>query len=524
MRRRLILLLLVPAAALLSACSSSGSSTGSDPASAVPRDVPAYVEVTLRPRGDALDGALAAAGKVLRSGDPSARIRELLQQAGQSAAEEVDFATEVEPWLGDRAGLWIASPPMPGAAGGGVSVQAGAVVAVRDAEAARTSLHAILARQGRQPATRTAGDREYEVGQDGTALAVTDGYALVASSEAEIRRALAALDAGGLAAEDRYQKAIGALPENRLAQYYVDVKALIEKATAAGPQAGMQLGPLRGLLTAGMAPEAGALSADGDRLVLESFTAGAGRGLAAELGSLGIGEASPLLKELPAGWAALAVPKVGASLRVALGELAGVLGASAVTGELRGRFGIDLERDVFSWMGDAGAFVRGSEPAAIDGALVIEATDEAKAAAAFGRAVGLLRTRGGLDPQPVLVDGADGAFAVRVPGAPQPVVLARGGGRVVVALGAAAAKSALGNGSRVGDSAAYADARKALGGYDPAGFVSVPALVVLAKAAGWATEADQQEVIRYLEPFSTLAAGAKTDGGATRSRVAAGLR
>jgi hypothetical protein len=530
MLRRLILLLALPAAALSSACSSSGSGAGSDPASAVPAGVPFYVEVTLRPEGDARDGALAAAGKVLRTDDPAGRIRELLQEAGRSGEDEVDFAKEIEPWLGDRAGMWVAQPPLPcdageGAgvdAGEGAGVDAGAVVAVRDAEAARTSLHAILARQGEQLTTKTADGREYEVGKDGMALAVTDDFAVVASSEAGIRRGLAALDGEGLASEDRYAKAVGTLPENRLAHYFVDVKALVEKAMAADPGVGTQLGPLQGLLTAQMAPQAGSFSADGDRLVLESVT-DAGGGLAAKLGSLGIGEASPLLTALPDAWGALAVPKAGASLRAVLGELAGALGGTAIAGQLRGEYGIDLEQDVFSWMGDAGLFVRGAEADAVDGALVIEATDEAKAAAAFGKAVGLLRVRAGLDPRPVEVSGADGAFAVRLPDAPQPAVLARGGGRVVVAYGAAAAESALGGGRRVGDSAAYGDARKALDGYEPAGFVSVPAILALVDSAG-AGDAEYRKAKPYLEAFSAFAAGSRTEGDTTRSRAAAGLR
>jgi hypothetical protein len=523
--RRLILLLVLPATLAIAACSSSGSaaSGGADPAAAVPRGVPAYLEVSLRPQGDARDGALAAAGKVLHTGDPAGRIRELLQQAGRMDGVNVDFAKEIEPWLGDRAGAWFA-PPAAGQAAG--KPGGGMVVAVRDSAAAGKSLRAILAREGEKLTARSAGGRDYEVGSDGTALAFTDAYAIV-GTEGEVKRALATLDGDGLASEDRYTQAIDKLPPDRVASWFVDPKPLIEAAMAADPKAGAGLGPLTGLLTSQMAPQTGALWADGDRIVAESLSPSSG--LAGVLGALAGAAASPLLKELPGdAWGALAVPKVGESLRAAFGQFAGVLGTGAITGELRSRLGLDLERDVFSWMGDAGLFVRGMTTGAVDGALVVEATDEPGAAAGFGKAVGLLRTRGGLDPRPVRIAGADGAFAVRKPGVPQPVVIARGGGRVVVAYGSRAAEAALAGGSgsagRLGDSVAYGDARKALDGYDPSAFAAVAPILALVQDAGAGNDPRYVEAKPYLEAFSTLAFGSKTDGGTIRSRAAAGLR
>jgi hypothetical protein len=46
---------------VLSACGASGSGNGADPAAAVPRGVPFYLEVTVRPEGVTREDALAAA-------------------------------------------------------------------------------------------------------------------------------------------------------------------------------------------------------------------------------------------------------------------------------------------------------------------------------------------------------------------------------------------------------------------------------------------------------------------------------
>ena len=51
-----------------------------DPASAVPADAPFYLEAIVRPEGDLREDALAAAGKVLRTDDPSGKISRVPRQ------------------------------------------------------------------------------------------------------------------------------------------------------------------------------------------------------------------------------------------------------------------------------------------------------------------------------------------------------------------------------------------------------------------------------------------------------------
>ena len=79
----------------------------------------------------------------------------------------------------------------------------------------------------------------------------------------------------------------------------------------------------------------------------------------------------------------------------------------------------------------------------VDGGAVIQITDKAKATSAFGKLIGLLRTQGGTDARPVKIDGAEAAFEIRRPGAPKPIVVARGSDKAVITYGAEAAKAAL---------------------------------------------------------------------------------
>ena len=156
------------------------------------------------------------------------------------------------------------------------------------------------------------------------------------------------------------------------------------------------------------------------------------------------GSGSELIGDLPGdAWGAFAVPKVGEAAKSLFSAFAGALGGAALTAQLKQETGLDLEQDVFSWIGDVGVFVRGASEPELDGALVIQSTDDAKASAAFGKIIGLIGKEEGTRPEPMQIEGAESAFSFTTPEAEKPIVLARGSGRVVVAYGEAAAKAAL---------------------------------------------------------------------------------
>jgi hypothetical protein len=82
-------------------CGGGTASGGEDPASAVPPNAAMYVDATVRPEGELRDGALAAAGKVLRTADPQAEIDELVAKAfADSEKPKLDYARGVKPWRG----------------------------------------------------------------------------------------------------------------------------------------------------------------------------------------------------------------------------------------------------------------------------------------------------------------------------------------------------------------------------------------------------------------------------------------
>ena len=503
---RLALLLAAALALVLTACGGGGGAAGADPASAVPRDALFYMEATVRPDGDLRTDALDAAGKILRTENPEAKLRELLADV-----DDFDYDRDVKPWLGDRAGMWVSARldenEEPGVA---------LVVAATDSEAAEESLAAAYERSATREETRSHGGVGYKVNADGDAHAVVGDFVLFAD-EPELRRTIDTLEGEGLTDHEPYRNAIEDLEGERLAHFYVDTRRLMELATESDPQ---QAQALKALIPFDrLPPVAGAFLADGSRVAVD-VQAELPPGSGAQLGPLVGAGGSPLLEELPAdAWGAQAMPRLGETIRVTLDGFAGAIGGAAIEREL----GFDLERDLLSWVGDAAMFVRGDSVESIEFGAVLGVTDEAAAAGAFGRIVGALRSRHRVNAVPVEVEGAEIAFQWAGP-APKPLVLARGKDKVVVTSGVAAAEDALSPDEELGDTELYERTTDLLGDdAEPSFLLSMPSLVELVDASGEAG-AEWQKAKPYVEAFDVLALGGSTDEGDARVRFVAGLR
>ena len=95
---------LAAVAALAAGCGGGAAGGEDDPATIVPADALVYLEVVVRPEGSLREDALDAAGKVLVTDDPEAKIRELVHQSSRG---DLDYARDVEPWLGEQAAVWL---------------------------------------------------------------------------------------------------------------------------------------------------------------------------------------------------------------------------------------------------------------------------------------------------------------------------------------------------------------------------------------------------------------------------------
>ena len=291
--RLLALPCLLLIAVLLAACGASGSGGDADPAKAVPAGTAIYLEGSVRPEGDQRDDLLDAAGKVLRTDDPEAKIRELMDKALQEADEaKTDYKKDVEPWLGEKAGIWITGVDRdePGYV---------ALIATKDTDKAQATIDKGIKDQG-PIKQRSYEGVDYQVDKDGVAAGIVGDFFTV-GTEAEFKRTIKADDGDALADEKRYKDTVGDLDEDRLGHFYVDLKPFFEQALKSDPDAAAQLQQIKALFPVDkLEPLAGALLANGDRIAFDTVMKGSGvSALRSSFGPLlGTGE-TPLVKELP---------------------------------------------------------------------------------------------------------------------------------------------------------------------------------------------------------------------------------
>jgi hypothetical protein len=506
---------LMPLTVLAAACGSSGGSADADPASAAPANAAFYVEATVRPEGQLRDDALAAAGKVLRTSDPSGRIRELVNEALEESESKIDYARDVEPWLGERVGVWVEAN----------GESAAVVVAASDTEQALDAIEESGRREGERLTERSHHDATYFVDEDGDAGGVAGDFA-VFGDEPAVKRTIDALEGDSIAEADRYRAAVDDLPEERLAHFYADIRALLQLAAREDPATAEGLRQFEGVIPWDrLEPLTGAFVANGDRVALDVGLRLPDDESLRKLGALTATASTPLVRELPGdSWLAYGLPNLGESWRTMIDEFGGAIGGDLLQQQFQNELGLDLERDLLSWIGDVAIFVRGTTSEAVDGGAVISVTDQERAAAAFGKIVGVLRTRARVAARPIQVEGAETAFAISDRSIPKPIVLARSADKVVVAYGTDAAVEAFNPSEPFGDTDAYAQAKEVLGGdFEPGFLVSMPAILSLVDATGGG-DPEFEQARPYLEAFTTIAIGGGTEGDRAHAVIAAGLK
>jgi hypothetical protein len=512
----LSLLCAVPALAAAGCGGGSGSGGEGDPASLVPAGAAVYLQAAVQPQDERRTDALAAASKIMRTDDPAGKLRELIDE--ELADEGLTWERDLASWLGEDAGIWV------------TNLQAeepswSAIVAAKDTEAAEAALDRIAKADGGKHTARSHGGVDYEVDEEGVAGGVVDDFVVFGTEDA-FKRTVDTRDADSLADADRYGDAVGELEEERLGHYYVDPKPLIDAAKKQDPAAAANLGQFERMFPLDeLGPVTGAFAADGDGMTLDTVVTGIPDGPFRNLIEMWAGGETELLGELPGeAWGAFATPRLGETAESLMSSFAGAIGGAAVAAQVKQATGLDLQQDVFSWIGDVGAFVRGSDMASLDGALVISSTDDDRATAAFGKIIALIGRQTGARPQPVKIDGAESAFAISAPDAEKPIVLARGSERVVAAYGDEAAAAALSSDSQLSDSDGYGAAEDVLGdGMHPALLLSFEDALALADAVG-ETDAEFDEVRPYLEALGVVTSGGKVDGDRVQSRLAVTLK
>ena len=508
----------VALATVAAACGSSSSSSGgdADPASLVPANAPVYVQSVVQPEGSRRDDALAAAGKLFRTDDPAGWMRQKIDEALAEEGDGLTWEKDFAPWLGEEAGVWVTDLAKD-------EPTFGVVVATKDADAAQAALQKLKQTGDAKFVQREYGGVTYDVDEsDGTAVGLVDDF-MVLGTEVAFKQAVDLREDGDVLADaDRYKDAVDDVGDDALGHYYVDTRAIFDLARQQDPATAQQLDQFKSLFPVDqLGPLTGGFQANGDGMSLDTLMTGVPEGPFRQLAQLYSGGEGDLFGDLPGdAWAAFAAPKLGETAKTMFSSFAGALGGAAVTAQIQKQTGLNLQEDIFAWIGDAGVFVRGKTEADLDGAIVLQSTDDGRAGTAFGKLIGLIGQEAGTRPQPIQVPGAETAFRLAAPGASQPIVLARGEGRVVAAYGERAAAAALDPETKLDESPLYDDATGVLDDLQPSFVLSVADALALADAMGATTDPDFEEARPYFESLGAVASGGKADDDKVQSRFA----
>jgi hypothetical protein len=513
----------VPALAVLAAVaipiagcgdsSNSAGNAGADPAAFLPAAAPVYVEAQVQPDGDLKANAATVAGKILRTGDPGGKIVGLLDKGLKD--DGASYAQDIAPWLGQRAGLAIT-----GIGAGGKDPDIVAAVASKDDDAAQKFV------DGRKGAS----DREYRgvkyryKADDDLAAAVVD-HAVVVGTERGFKSAIDARSGDTLASSVTFKKARETVGTDGLGFVYADPGRFFDLAAgaAAGKAPGVDAAELKmfkGLLTgSGLQSVAAKLDVASNALRIDA----AAIGVKTKVGS---GDGPGAAAAVPAGsWLSVGVGDVGGTVTKAISSLGesgatgGVDPATLLQG-LQSQLGVDVQKDLLSWMGDAALFVRGTSMDDLGGALVVKSKDPAASRKAIGTLRKLLE---GLNVKTAALSGAGSSdaegFSIDVGQLPAAIQVAAKDDKFVIAYGKDALADALDASSTLGDSEPFKTAASLLGGAKPSLFLDTPQVVkLLSSVVG--DDKDFQKAKPTLDAFGPAAAGISSDSDVTRLKIA----
>ncbi|HEY1855372.1 MAG TPA: DUF3352 domain-containing protein [Solirubrobacterales bacterium] len=520
MRPRFVTILLLAVAvgalaAVIAGCGGGGSSSGREPAEAAPPGASVFVDAKIQPGGEIAENVDSLAKEVAGIEDVGTLITEELEKAAAQEGEKLNFEKEIQPWLGEEAGIFLQEYDGENFEGVGGALQ------VTDEGEAQKFVEEKIEQSGEKLEEGEFEGVDFKLEEDGTAFGFTEGLLLYAQSEKIFKQMVDALDGENLATFESFEEASGEEADGSVANIYVDIGALIEEA-------GQGISPETklGLETLGIEPEGStaliSLVPNSESLEMD---------ISSNLGSEAAagGDASGLLGSLPAGSiAAFASAEYGKALQEEIDRI----DEDGIPGEVpphefkRGlqQSGIDLEAIVGS-IGDIGVFVEGNSRSNLGGALVIESTNATEAQNTV-KNLGLLLRASGTAGVTAYSEGGLSGFSIRSAElGSQPLVVAAGNSKVVIAYGPKAAAAAISEkAGTLAEDPTFEEAKSALGDTPISGYVDGKAAVQLFEAlAGPLEQAELMQARPYIEKIGYLAIGGTSSGEKTTAKVIAGL-
>ena len=514
---RLLLSTSLAVAAIAAGCGGSGGDPDADPASVVPARAPVYVEATINPDGETADEIKALSQKLAGTDKPGPELKRLFEKAVNEDGGKFSWDKDVEPWIGDRLGMYVTKINA-----SGEDADVALVAPTEDADKAEAFLVKDLkdkdGSDSRPPkvSERTYKDTKYQVDTaNDEAVAILGDYAVVGTEQA-VKGGIDAQEGEGLADADAFKKARDQVESDSLGFAYVRLSTLFSGLGAQGAAA-------RQVFASAGDTVAMALDTDKDAIRVETAAIGAK--------TAGSGDPGKLVTELPAdAWLAAGTADIGGQLEQSLEQIGqlGALGGADPEQALRQieqQTGIDVREDLISWMGDGGVFVQGESLGDIGGALVVTSKDAAKTRSLIGKLEKLAAQVPGVSTKALRGSGVDEGLTISGGQIPLPVHIAAAGDRFIIAVTDKALEAVLEPTAKLGDSAPFkAAAGKLDDGIKPSFFLDFEPVRALVDGTGQVQGEEAEKARRVLEHLTTLAAGGKKEGDVQRGRLVVGVK
>lgn len=517
--RYAIAVLVAIAAFLIAGCGgggdSSGSSGGSDLANLASPGSLVFVEGRLQPQGE-LKQNVDSVAKSFTGGEGLGQfVISELESSARAEGESLDFAKEVEPWLGERGAVAFEHLD-----GGELSEPLIAIEATNP-----TSAQAFVekrAGQGKSPAKSVSYEGvKFQVGgSEDNAVGLIGEDVVLAQSEKEFKAAVDASQGESLAGEDRFQSAMSHTTDGSFANIYIDLGGIIgqseDSETASQAKGVLQaagIDPSEATAVASVIPQPNQVVVD----------------LSSELNGekTPAGDASKLLGSLPAGsFAALSASEFTNQLKEAVDNLDEEgIPPDLKPGELKSTLeqaGINVDKIVDS-LDEAAVFAEGNSRSSLDGALVVtgKSNEAAEAIASLGTLLRAARV-----PGITAVSGQASGFSIsssQLGG--KPIVVVAKGDRIAIGYSLAPALAVLsgGSGATLSSTPGYKSAVSALGKTPISAYVDGPAALRLAESLVPHSKTDFWEAVPYLKKITYIGIGRGSDDDVATAKLIAGI-
>ncbi len=476
---------------------------GPDPATLAPVSAPLFAEAVIRPEGDRKEALDSALSKLLATDDPGAFVVEQLDKALGDSDVGLTFQEDIEPWLGEQAGVFIQTFT--------ADADGAGVVATTDPEATEQAVEKAAAADEEPERRRSYEGVDYRLDRGGTAAGVVGDF-LVVGTENAFRDAVDASKGRSLAESSDFREELDRAPDDRVGFAYADPRAILDALEKSGLVTSAEVtskGPrVEALLSQ---PATLSVSATSDQLSLQASAAS---------GATPAPQESPLLRDFPRDvWLAFAVTDAGRAYGRILDRIRADAGSP-----LGGGLGFDLVNQVTRWAGDFGGFAGGTSLFGLSGALVVETSDEQASARTLDQLQRMLGTDPAVSVEPLTEAGEHG-FSVTLRGAPISFQVVQRGDKVVAGL-ADSVTDVFSPSSTLGDSDVFNSAADALGeDFAPVTFVDfVPLFELVGSFPQVRSDPDYLSAKPYLDHLDYLVLGARSDQDRAEVRMVLGLR